>query len=178
MRLGENAAEVRVAARRLDEEGDVRAAGDGDLGAGDRAHAAVAGDAGELQRAVDPVVVGERERRVPELGGSDRELLRKRGAVEKRVRRVAVELDVPSRARAAPLDRRVGMRLVIRPVSEPRVLVSGERVLEVRDRAAACHDCVIGTLFLRSCDRHVTAFSVGSKVGGGPGCPDKIKLFA
>src|SRR5205085_11777876 len=58
-------------------------------------------------------------------------------------------------------------------VSEPRVLVSGERVLEVRDRAAACHDCVIGTLFLRSCDRHVTAFSVGSKVGGGSGCPTK-----
>ena len=47
----------------------------------------------ELERAVDAVVVGERERLVPELGRR-RELLRLRRAVEERVRGVAVQLDV------------------------------------------------------------------------------------
>src|SRR5204862_3388920 len=49
----------------------------------------------ELERAVDAVVVGERERVVAELGGARGELLRQRRAVEERVRRVCMELDVP-----------------------------------------------------------------------------------
>ena len=49
----------------------------------------------ELERAVDAVVVGERERLVPELGRARGELLGLRRAVEERVRRVAVQLDVP-----------------------------------------------------------------------------------
>ena len=48
----------------------------------------------ELERAVDAVVVRERERLVPELGCAGGELFRLRGAVEEGVRRVAVELDV------------------------------------------------------------------------------------
>ena len=48
----------------------------------------------ELERAVDAVVVGERERLVAELRRARRELLRLRRPVEERVRRVAVELDV------------------------------------------------------------------------------------
>jgi len=39
----------------------------------------------ELQRAVDAVVIGQRERLVAELGRSCRQLLRQRGAVEERI---------------------------------------------------------------------------------------------
>ena len=52
------------------------------------------GGVGELERAADAVVIGERERLVAELGGQRGELLGPGGAVEERVRRVAVELDV------------------------------------------------------------------------------------
>ena len=48
----------------------------------------------ELERAVHPVVVGERERLVAELGGTGGELLRQGCPVEERVRRMAVQLDV------------------------------------------------------------------------------------
>ena len=67
-----------------------------DLGAGDRAQAEVLRGLGELERAVDAVVVGQRERVVAELGGPGGELLGQRGAVEERVRRVRVQLDVAS----------------------------------------------------------------------------------
>jgi hypothetical protein len=39
----------------------------------------------ELERAVDAVVVGQRERLVAELGGACGELLGQRGAVEERI---------------------------------------------------------------------------------------------
>jgi hypothetical protein len=94
VRRGEEAAEVAVAARLLDEERDVRAVGEGHLGAGDRTQAERPGRVGELERAVDPVVVGERERVVAELDGARGELLGQGGAVEERVGRVAVELGV------------------------------------------------------------------------------------
>ena len=70
------------------------AAGERDLGAGDRPQPEVLGGVRELERAVDAVVVGEREGVVAELGGARGELLRQRGAVEERVRRVGVQLDV------------------------------------------------------------------------------------
>ena len=94
MRRGEQAAEIRVPAPRLDEQRDVRAAVERDLRAGDRPHAERLRRVRELERAVDAVVVGERERLVSELRRARRELLRLRRAVEERVRRVAVELDV------------------------------------------------------------------------------------
>ena len=72
----------------------MRAAGERHLGAGERADAERLRRVRELERAVDAVVVGERERLVAELGGAGGELLRLRRAVEERVRRVAVELDV------------------------------------------------------------------------------------
>ncbi len=78
----------------------MRAAGERHLGAGDRAHAEVLRRVRELERAVDAVVVGERERVVAELGRARGELLRQRGAVEERVRGVRVQLDV--RRRASP----------------------------------------------------------------------------
>jgi hypothetical protein len=94
VRSRDQPAEVRIPLRRLDEDGDVRAVGERQLGARDRADAEVLRRVRELERAVDAVVVGERERRVRELRRGDDELLGERRAVEERVRRVGVELDV------------------------------------------------------------------------------------
>ena len=55
------------------------------LRAGDRPHAEEPRRVRELERAVDPVVVGERERLVAQLGGPRGELLRPRGTVEERI---------------------------------------------------------------------------------------------
>jgi hypothetical protein len=85
VRGGEEAAEARVALRRLDEQRHVRAADQCHLGAGDRTDAEVLRRVCELERAVDAVVVGERDRLVAELGGAEGELLRVRGAVEERI---------------------------------------------------------------------------------------------
>ena len=97
VRGGEEAAQVRVPARRLDQERDVRAVGERHLGAGDGAQPERLRRVGELERAVDPVVIGERERLVSELDRAGRELLGLGGAVEKRVGGVAVKLDVAIR---------------------------------------------------------------------------------
>ena len=76
VRVGEDAAEIRVAALRLAEQRDVCAAVERHLSAGDRADAEVLRGMRELERPVDAVVVGERERVVAELGGAGDELLR------------------------------------------------------------------------------------------------------
>ena len=94
MRGGEQPAEVRVALRGLDEQRDVRASVEGDLRPGDRPDAEVLRRVRELERAVDAVVVGERERLVAELRRPGRQLLRLRRAVEERVGGVRVKLDV------------------------------------------------------------------------------------
>src|SRR5262249_57945674 len=83
-----------VSRLRLDEQRDVRAVGERQLRTGDRMHAEVLRSVRELQRSVQPVVVGERERGIAELGGTDGELLRQRRTVEERVRGVRVQLDV------------------------------------------------------------------------------------
>ena len=97
VRRGEEAAEVRVAPRVLDEQRDVGAALERDLRPGDRPHAERLRRVRELERAEDPVVVGEGERLVAELGGAQRELLGQRGAVQEGIGRVRVELDVRHR---------------------------------------------------------------------------------
>ena len=63
----------------------MRSTGERHLGAGDRPDAERLRRVGELERAVDAVVVGERERVVAELGGARGELLGQRGAVQERV---------------------------------------------------------------------------------------------
>ena len=76
MRGGEDPAEVRVAAARLDEKRQVRAPPcERHLGPRDGPDAGVLRRVRELERAVDAVVVGQRERRVAELGGPRDELL-------------------------------------------------------------------------------------------------------
>ena len=76
VRRGQEPAEVRVPPRRLDEQRDVRPIGERHLSAGDRPHAERFGRMRELERSVDTVVVGERERLVAELRGAGGELLR------------------------------------------------------------------------------------------------------
>ena len=94
VRLGEEPAEVRVTAPALHEQRQVCASIQCHLRARDRPHAEELRRVRELERAVDPVVIGERERLVPELGRGRRELLRLGRAVEERERGVAVQLDV------------------------------------------------------------------------------------
>ena len=72
---GEEPAEVRVPARRLDEQRDVRPVRKRHLRAGDRPDAERLRRVRELERAVDAVVIGERERLVPELRSPRGELL-------------------------------------------------------------------------------------------------------
>ena len=77
VRMGkrEQPAEVRVAPRRLDQQRDMATALERHLRARDRPHAERLRRVCELERAVDAVVVGERQRLVAELGRSDHELL-------------------------------------------------------------------------------------------------------
>ena len=82
VRRGQEAAEVRVPLGRLDEQRDVGAAGESHLGARDRPDADELRRVGELERAVDALVVGERERLVAELGRAQRQLLGMRGTVQ------------------------------------------------------------------------------------------------
>ena len=63
----------------------MRAALERHLRAGDRPHAEGLRRVRELERAVDAVVVGERERLVAELGSPDHELLGLRRPVEERI---------------------------------------------------------------------------------------------
>ena len=74
--LGQQPAEVRVPLRRLGEERDMGAAHKRHFGAGDRPDAERLRRMGELERAVDPIVVGQGECRVAELGRSRRQFLR------------------------------------------------------------------------------------------------------
>ena len=82
VRKREQPAEVRVALRRLHQQRDVGAALERHLRAGDRPHAERLRRVRELERAVDAVVVGERERLVAELRRPDHELLGLRRPVE------------------------------------------------------------------------------------------------
>jgi len=67
VRAGEKAAEVAVAGDVLAEKGEMGAVTCGELGADDGPDAQRCRRLGELHGAVDPVVVGERERLVAEL---------------------------------------------------------------------------------------------------------------
>ena len=64
----------------------MRAVRERHLGAGDRSDAERLRGLGELERAVDPVVISERERLVAELGRAQDELFRARRAVEEGIR--------------------------------------------------------------------------------------------
>src|SRR5260370_17137378 len=94
MRGCEQAAEVGVPLRALDEQRQVGAAVECDFRAGDRMYAEVLRRVCELERAVDAVVIGERERRITELGCPSCELFRLRGAVEERERRIRMQLSI------------------------------------------------------------------------------------
>ena len=102
MREREDPAEVAPAAPVAHEQGDVAAstcAADGvlgqiELGAVDRPDPIVGRDLRQLHRPGDRVVVGQSERRIAQFARALRQLLRQRDAVQERVGRVAVQLDV------------------------------------------------------------------------------------
>jgi hypothetical protein len=78
-------AEVRVPATRLDQQRDVRAAVERDLGARDRPDAEGLRRVRELERPVDPVMIGQRQSLVAELRCAGRQLLGQRSTIEKRL---------------------------------------------------------------------------------------------
>ncbi len=86
VREGEQPAEVCVSRGGLDKQRDMGAALERHLRARDRPHAEGLRRVRELERAVDAVVVGERERLVAELRSPDHELLGLRRPVEERIR--------------------------------------------------------------------------------------------
>ena len=93
VRRGQQPAEVRVAARRLDEQRHMRRVGERDFRAGDRTDAERLCRVGELERAVEAVVVGERQRLVAELRRANGQFFGQRCPVQKGIRRMSVELD-------------------------------------------------------------------------------------
>jgi hypothetical protein len=115
MRCGEQTTETAVAGRVFDQQRQVRVPGRRSHGAkprpghlhchlraGDRLD--LQGHAGldELHRSPDPVVVGQRERRVAQARRSAGQLRRRRGPVEEGEGGVSVQLDVGSRGRHQP----------------------------------------------------------------------------
>ena len=90
-------AQVRPAPRVLDEQRQVATVLEIDLRTVDRAQAERPRGHGELHRTRDRVVVGQRKRFIAQLERSRHELVGKRGAVQERESRVAVELDVHRR---------------------------------------------------------------------------------
>ena len=87
-------AQIAPALLHGDQQRQVAAVGKAQLGAVDRAQSESAGGVCELHRAVDPVVVGQRERPVTELECCGGELLGQRGAVEEGIGGVAMQLGV------------------------------------------------------------------------------------
>jgi hypothetical protein len=85
MRRGQEPAQVRVAALALDQQRHMGAVGKRDLRPGDRPHPERLRGVRKLERAIDAVVIGERERLVAELGRPHREFLGQRSAVEERI---------------------------------------------------------------------------------------------
>ena len=72
----------------------VQDSADGDFRAGDGLESLELGCLGELHGAVQPVVVRERQRRIVQLSGCQDQLLGMGGAVQERIARVAMKLDV------------------------------------------------------------------------------------
>jgi hypothetical protein len=105
VRLRDQPAEVAVAGRILDQEGEVEVL-DGELRSDDRSDVEVLAGMRELHRAPQPVVVGERESGISELGRRGRELEWGRGPIQERERGMTVQLDVGrGRSAAGPFTR-------------------------------------------------------------------------
>ncbi len=94
MRAGQEPAEVAPPALVLDEQRQVAAVLERQLGAVQRPQPDRLARLRVLHRAADVVVVGQRERLVPQLGSRDRQLVRQRGAVEEREGGMGVQLDI------------------------------------------------------------------------------------
>ena len=90
----EQPAEVRPAGGVADQQGQVAAVVEVELGAVQSAQAERLRALGELHRARNRVVVGQAEALIAELERSEHEFLGQRGAVEERVGRVGMQLRV------------------------------------------------------------------------------------
>ncbi len=103
-------AEVAVALARLAEHRQVVAVVERQLTARDRLDAKACARPRMLHRAVQSVVVGQRERRAATLGGSGRKLDRMRRTVQKRECRVTVQLNRHAANHRRPASSAFGVR--------------------------------------------------------------------
>jgi len=94
VRARQDVAQVRPASCIADEQPQMASLLKVDLGAVDRAQAERPGSHGELHRARDRVVIGQRERLVAQLHRRPGQLVGQRGPIEKREGGVTVELGV------------------------------------------------------------------------------------
>ena len=94
VRAREDVAEVAPALLRVDQQREVAAVVEVDLRPVDRLQPEPLGGLRELHRAAQPVVVGQREGAVAQLGRGGRQLLGQRGAVEEGEGGVGVQLGV------------------------------------------------------------------------------------
>ena len=115
VRAGQDAAEVGPAAGVLDQQRQMAPVVEVDLGAVDRAQPQRPGGDGELHRARDRVVVGQRQRLVAELQRGRDELIGQRGAVQEREGGVAVELGVHVRTHVRIIGPDVGRERLRQP---------------------------------------------------------------
>jgi len=93
---GDEPAEVGVPGNALREEGEMRAISQGQLGAGDRCDASSPRSSRELHGAVKPIMVGDGQSLVAQIGGLANDLLWQGRPIEKGECGVEMELDVRS----------------------------------------------------------------------------------
>ena len=135
VRPGDEPAQVRVPRRALRQHRDVAVGrfrrpshgnvsgggerrGEGEFGARDRLESVGAGELRELHRAVEPVVIGERERGIAQFERARRQFLGPRRPIEKRVGGVRVQLDV--------VDGGHGLLRLQEPAIQHQIVVRGE----------------------------------------------------
>src|SRR5829696_1163159 len=94
VRGGNEPAEVGVPGDGLGEEGEMRAIDEGQLGAGDRCDTSRPRGSCELHGAVEPVVIGDGQSSVTQIGGLANDLLWQGRAIEEGECGVKMELDV------------------------------------------------------------------------------------
>jgi hypothetical protein len=91
---GDEPAEIRVPRDGLRKEREMGAIGQGQFGAGDRGDASRPRSSCKLHSAVEPIVIGDGQSPVAQIGGLTNDLFRQRRAIEEGERGVEMELDI------------------------------------------------------------------------------------
>ena len=160
VRAGEDAGKVATTAASSTEQRQVAAVVEVELGAVDRPQARAPGAPdGELHRARDRVVVGQRERLIAQRERRGHELVGQRGPVEERERRMAVQLHVH---RTYVRIRRVRIQALRGRLQSSAILagMSGGVVMWDFEGTLAMRPGLWSTCILEVLDEHVPGHAV------------------